>query len=241
MNSYRQKLPKISIIIPVYNEQDNVPVLLNYLTDKTSGTNSEIIVVDGNSSDNTVERVQALKIRCLISKKKGRAAQMKYGAENSNGEILYFVHADSIPPESFITDIYQSLDMGFDAGCYRFQFNSDRPLLKINSYFTRFDRLMCRGGDQTLFVKRDLFEKLGGYKEHFVIMEDFDLIQQLRKSYSFRIMPKNVLVSARKYENNPYLKVNFVNFVIFMMYFFGASQDTMVHAYKQLIQKTRFG
>lgn len=166
---------------------------------------------------------------------------MNLGAEQTDGEILYFVHADSIPPISFVDDIYQCFTNGFDAGCYRFRFNSNHPLLKINSYCTRFDRLMCRGGDQTLFVKRSVFNVLGGYKDHYLIMEDFDLIQQLRKNYAFRIMPKDVIVSARKYDNNPYLKVNFINLVIIMMYFFGASQNTMVHAYKELIHKTRFG
>ncbi len=232
---------KVSIIIPVYNEEKTIKKLLSHLQECISGYNAEIVVVDGNSSDKTAEVVESSGIRLLISEKKGRAAQMNLGVEQTVGEILYFVHADSIPPESFIDDIYQSIKIGFDAGCYRFRFNSNHPLLKINSYFTRFDRLMYRGGDQTLFVKRSVFEKLGGYKEHYVIMEDFDLIQQLRNNYSFRIVPKDVIVSARKYDNNPYLKVNFVNLVIFMMYFFGASQETMVHAYKELIHKTRFG
>lgn len=232
---------KISIIIPVYNEEKTIEKLLSHLQECISGYESEIVVVDGKSLDKTAEVVQSCGVRLLISEKKGRAAQMNLGAEQTDGEILYFVHADSIPPISFVDDIYQCFTNGFDAGCYRFRFNSNHPLLKINSYCTRFDRLMCRGGDQTLFVKRSVFNVLGGYKDHYLIMEDFDLIQQLRKNYAFRIMPKDVIVSARKYDNNPYLKVNFINLVIIMMYFFGASQNTMVHAYKELIHKTRFG
>ncbi len=232
---------KISIIIPVYNEEKTIEKLLSHLQECISGYESEIVVVDGKSLDKTAEVVQSCGVRLLISEKKGRAAQMNLGAEQTDGEILYFVHADSIPPISFVDDIYQCFTNGFDAGCYRFRFNSNHPLLKINSYCTRFDRLMCRGGDQTLFVKRSVFNELGGYKDHYLIMEDFDLIQQLRKNYAFRIMPKDVIVSARKYDNNPYLKVNFINLVIIMMYFFGASQNTMVHAYKELIHKTRFG
>jgi len=232
---------KVSIIIPVYNEEETIEKLLLHLQNCVIGHDSEIIVVDGASTDKTMEVVKCCGVRFIACNKKGRAAQMNFGVEHTDGEILYFVHADSIPPTSFIDDIYQSVENGFDAGCYRFRFDSGHPLLKANSYFTRFDRLMCRGGDQTLFVKRSVFEELGGYKEHYLIMEDFDLIQQLRKNYAFKIIPKDVIVSARKYENNSYLKVNFVNLVIFLMYFTGVSQETMVHAYKELIHKTRFG
>ena len=99
---------------------------------------------------------------------------------------------------------------------------------------------MCRGGDQTLFVTRDLFEKLGGFRNDFVIMEDYDLIQKIQRETSFKIIPKDVIVSPRKYDNNQYLRVNFANFVVFMMYFFGARQQTMISAYKNLIYHPKF-
>ncbi len=231
----------LSIIIPVYNEEENIPKLISHLISVVSGTDSEIIVVDGGSTDKTIERVQSYEISCIRCEVKGRAAQMNLGARHASGDIYYFVHADALPPVSFVKHINQSISDGYDAGCYRFRFDSDHPLLKINSYFTRYDRLMCRGGDQTLFIKKSVFEELGGFKEDHLIMEDFEIIDRLRKRYRFRIMPDDVIVSARKYEENHYLKVNFINLVIFTMYAFGASQSTMVHAYKQLIHETRFG
>lgn len=231
---------KISIIIPTYNEADYIQELLNYLHEHANSSVAEILVVDGQSIDHTPQKVQDAGIKCIISPQKGRAAQMNLGARQAIGDILYFVHADSYPPKSYANDVVQSIENGAESGCYRFSFDSDKWLLKVNSWFTRFDRLMCRGGDQTLFIKRDLFEELNGFK-NYAIMEDFDIIKRLRERGTFHIIPKSAVVSARKYEENSYLKVNFINLIIFLMFYFGASENTMVHAYKSLISGTKFG
>ena len=233
--------PLLSIIIPTFNEEDTIAEQVQYLTECSRSFPTEIIVVDGCSTDHTVEKVRALDVTCLESNGKGRAVQMNLGADHSSGSILYFVHADSRPPDTFQADIRHAVESGEQAGCYRFRFDTDHPLLKINAYCTRFDRLMCRGGDQTLFITRDLFYDLDGFRDDHKIMEDFEIISRLRKRGAFKILPKNTIVSARKYEENSYLKVNLVNFVVFMMFFFGASQETMIHAYKQLIADTKFG
>lgn len=231
---------KVSVIIPTYNEEESIGKLLSYLQKHGDDRLLECIVVDGGSEDRTIDIVQDSQARCLTCTQKGRAAQMNMGYEHSSGNLLYFVHADSFPPKTYLDDLSVALKNGYQAGCYRFRFDSDRFLLKVNSYFTRFDRIMCRGGDQTLFITRSLFEKLGGFRNDFMIMEDYDLIQKIQKETSFKIIPKNVVVSPRKYDKNQYLKVNFANLVIFMMYFFGARQQTMVSAYKNLIYHPKF-
>lgn len=229
----------LSIIVPTYNEENSILDLLVHLSDAI-GPSDELLVVDGGSSDKTISIVEENGFTCLKSPKKGRAAQMNFGAEKSTGEVLYFVHADTFPPATFRDDIKEALTQGYESGCYRYRFDKNHPLLKINAYCTRFDRLMCRGGDQTLFIKRDLFDELGGFREDFMIMEDYDLIQKIQSRAGFRIIPKNATVSARKYDNNGYFRVNFANLVIFMMYFAGLSQETMVHAYKNLIIHPKF-
>ncbi len=231
---------EVSVIIPTYNEEKSIGKLLNYLKKYGDERLLECIVVDGGSEDRTVEIVQKNETTCLICEQKGRAAQMNMGYRHSSGDLLYFVHADSFPPKTYLNDLERALKNGYKAGCYRFRFDSDRFLLKVNSYFTRFDRIMCRGGDQTLFITRSLFEKHGGFRNDFMIMEDYDMIQKIQEETAFKIIPKDVVVSPRKYDNNQYLKVNFANFVIFMMYFFGASQQTMVSAYKNLIYHPKF-
>lgn len=231
---------KISIIVPTHNESDVITELLNYLSDHANESVEEILVIDGLSTDDTVQKVRKAGYQCLISPQKGRAAQMNLGAKLTSGDILYFVHADSIPPKTYVSDIFKALQNGKESGCYRFKFNSNHPLLKINGWFTRFDRLMCRGGDQTLFIKRDIFEELNGFKD-YAIMEDFDMIQRLRERDTFQIIQKDVVISARKYDENNYLKVNFINFVIFTMFYLGTSQNTMLHVYQKLIKGTKFG
>lgn len=231
---------KVSVIIPTYNEEKSIGKLLTYLKKHGDERLLECIVVDGGSEDRTIEIAKKHQGNCLICKQKGRAAQMNMGYKHSSGNLLYFVHADSFPPKTYLNDLFTAIKSGHEAGCYRFRFDSERFLLKINSYFTRFERIMCRGGDQTLFITRSLFKKIGGFRNDFLIMEDYDLIQKIKRETSFKIIPKNVVVSPRKYDKNQYLKVNFANFVIFMMYFFGARQQTMVSAYKNLIYHSKF-
>jgi rSAM/selenodomain-associated transferase 2 len=231
---------KISIIIPTYNEANSIVKLLKHLEKHGGERIADILVSDGGSSDDTVALVRDNGFTCIESEQKGRAAQMMAGYRHSAGDLLYFVHADSFPPESYADDILKAVEEGFPSGCYRFRFDSDKLLLKINSYFTRFNRIMCRGGDQTLFVTRELFEELEGFREDYIIMEDYDLIEKLQKAAPFKIIPKDVIVSARKYENNFYLQVNLANLVVFMMYFTGAGQQTMVNTYKRLIQHPKF-
>lgn len=231
----------ISIIIPTYNEDAQILDLLRFLKkQEPSDSDMEIVVVDGQSTDGTVAKVRDAGFKCLESPIKGRAAQMNYGAEHTSGKLLYFVHADTLPPASYAGDIKQAVQNGYESGCYRFSFQAESLMLKINSWFTRFDVLMCRGGDQSLFIRRSVFDEINGFK-NYDIMEDFEIIRRLRKRGTFTIIPKSVQVSARKYQDNHYLKVNLVNLAVFTMFLFGASQQTMVHAYTSLIESTKFG
>lgn len=230
----------ISIVIPTYNEEENIGQLVKHLRTYDQNLVAEIIVVDGGSQDNTLKAAQQAGALALVSPCKGRAAQMNYGVTKTTGDVLYFVHADSIPPASYVKDIQEALAAGYPLGCYRFRFKSNKLLLRVNSYCTRFDRIMCRGGDQTLFVRRSVFEELQGYKPDFVIMEEYDFIRRARKNYPFKIIPKDVLVSARKYDNNGYFKVNLANLTVFMMFFAGCSQQQMLNTYKNMINHPKF-
>lgn len=231
---------QVSIIIPTYNEAENITRLVLHLTENSLNQVAEVIVVDGGSTDNTLTAASAAGAVALLSPKKGRAAQMNLGVKHATGNLLYFVHADSWPPATYVVDIQQALAEGYSLGSYRFKFRSEKLMLRLNSYCTRFDRIMCRGGDQTLFVERAVFEKLGGYKNDYVIMEEYDFIIRARKEHAFKIIPKDVLVSARKYDHNGYLRVNVANLTVFLMYFAGCSQSQMLQTYKKMIHHPKF-
>lgn len=226
----------ISIIIPTLNEADNIGPLLYHLNKSPDRNALEIIVADGHSVDGTVEKCQEFASARVISTARGRAVQMNEAAMIASGEVLYFVHADTLPPLTFYSDIRTALEEGYDLGCYRFRFDSPRTLLKINNFFTRFDRMWVRGGDQSLFMTRDSFVALGGYRKEFVIMEEYDLIRRARESgLKFKVIPGEILVSARKYQGNSYLRVQLANLVAFNMFRFGFDPQRILSTYRRMI------
>ncbi len=227
---------QISVIIPTLNEDKNIEYLVPFIKKYGGNTVAQIIVVDGGSEDGTVEIAKRAGAIAISSPIRSRAAQMNLGVRNATGEILYFIHADVKLLPSFASDMKNSIEAGFHSGCYRYVFDSAKTMLKINSYFTRFNGIMCRGGDQTLFVLKSTFDTLGGFNEKFSIMEDYEFIIRLRKGFRFRIIPKNVIVSARKYETNTWLQVQAANLTIFIMFFFKQSPDRMKALYKKMLR-----
>ena len=163
----------ISVIIPTLNEGDRIEGLLQFLSTNSNPDNiKEIIVVDGGSTDQTVNQILKFDKVRLIKSKKGRAFQLNTGAELATGSVLYFIHADCIPPRSFDQLILDRISLGHDAGCFRLKFDSPHWWLRLAGWFTRFNWRICRGGDQSLFITRDLFEAIGGYDERYLIYED---------------------------------------------------------------------
>ena len=166
----------ISIIIPVLNEATTIRNLLDHLTQNLSGENStEIIFVDGGSSDGTKEIIKNftknisrpvgfLKLDRsffiqVISSEKGRARQMNTGARHASGEILYFLHADSFPPKNFDEYILSEIKKENPAGCFRMKFDSNHWWLQLAGWLTQFRWRACRGGDQSQFITKSLFDE----------------------------------------------------------------------------------
>lgn len=225
----------ISIIIPTYNEVENIVRLVQFLKDNSNGLVNEIIVSDGGSNDDTLNLAQSAGAKAILSPQKGRANQMNYGALQSTGSLLYFVHADSFPPVSFAQDLVDCLTNKFNCGRYRTKFDRSNLLLSLNAFFTRFDWFVCYGGDQTFFITKSLFEDIGGFKPDMMIMEDYDIVVRAKERGRYKIIPKAVLISARKYKYNSWLKVQLANYKIMQMFHKGASQIEMATTYKKLL------
>jgi len=226
---------EISVIIPTFNEEGNIHQLVSFIIKNKTGLIKEVIVVDGRSEDQTVSMAQQSGAKTIISPIRSRAIQMNLGAKHATGDIFYFVHADVKLIDSFATDIYKAVQSGYPSGCYCYRFDSKSWLLKTNAYCTRFTGIMYRGGDQTLFIERKSFEILKGFDETFVIMEDYDLIQRIRKKYRFKIIPKRITVSSRKYKSNSWLRIQIANLTIFTMYFLKQPSKKMASLYKRML------
>ncbi|NAS31390.1 glycosyltransferase [Flavobacteriaceae bacterium R38] len=229
--------PKISIIIPILNEGKTINRFLTYLLHNSSINNiSDIIVVDGGSIDNSKEKVSGgFPDVVLLNSEKGRAKQMNVGAQHAKGDILYFIHADSYPPKDFDKQIIETYQKGKPAGCFRMKFDHKHPVLLFSQWFTRFNHKSCRGGDQSLFVEKDLFERLNGYNEEYIICEDYDLIVRIYKNSSFKVIPNYIVTSARRYLKNGVWKLQYHFTVVHLKSFLGASPDQLYNYYKRKI------
>jgi len=226
---------KVSIIIPTLNEEENIERLLLHLKSIKNIDAHEIIVADGKSEDSTVAVAESFGAKVCKVDIQNRGVQMNCGVELSTGDVFYFVHADTLPPKSCIQNVISQVEKGSEIGCFRFRFNSKHPLLRVNSFFTRFDKMWCRGGDQSLFVTREFFESMNGYDESYVIMEDFDFIRRAKKQTHFAIIPKEVLVSARKYDDNGYFRVQIANLVAVRKFNKGESTKEILDTYKKML------
>ena len=209
----------LDIIIPTLNEGENLKVLLPFLTQNLN-SKTRVIVVDGSKSmDNAMELCREYDVTYIESDICQRSVQMNLGVNDSKADVILFVHADVKPPSDFYRLIKSEINRGRAAGMFAYRFDSRSLLLQINAYFTRFDGLFTGGGDQCLFVERKVFNDLGKFDNDYVIMEDFDFWRRIKNSnISYTIIKERATVSARKYDNNSYLRVNLLNLISFLRF-----------------------
>lgn len=225
----------ISIIIPVLNEEKYIAKLLHYVQKNSSTKNIfEILVVDGGSTDNTLNLASDFGATVLQSKQ-GRAKQMNIGARYAKGKILYFLHADTFPPKNFDKHILNAATRGTEAGCFRMQFDSSNTFLSFFSWFSRINHKICRGGDQSLFVTQRLFHKTKGFNENYVIYEDSEFIGRLYKMTNFKVLRQKVITSARKYKEQGTVKLQFHFGVIHLKNLMGAGPESLYEYYRRKI------
>ena len=227
----------ISIIIPVLNEVKTIEELLFHLVDCADLKNiNEIIVVDGGSTDGTKNIIQSLDLKIkLLNSEKGRAKQMNTGSSIATGDILYFLHADSFHPLNYDTHIINEVKKGNNAGCFRLQFDSNHWWLKIASWLTQFSWRACRGGDQSQFITKALFEDIGGFDETYTIYEDNILINELYKRNEFVVINKKIKTSARLYKKHGVWKIQYHFLAIYLKRWNGATAVELYEYYKKHI------
>jgi rSAM/selenodomain-associated transferase 2 len=226
----------LSIIIPVFNEEATIIDLLNHLHETISRTDqTEIIIVDGKSTDATLEKVRTytttsqLNLR-LENSNKGRAVQLHHGASVAKGEIYYFLHADSYPPKNFDQYITDDTKKGHLAGCFKMKFRSKHPWLLLMGWFTQFSWKISRGGDQSQYITKKLYHQIGGYNTQYPFYEDYDLIARLYKKGHYHVIQKWLTTSARRYHEKGVFKLQWFYLVIYWKKYRGASMRE-IHTY----------
>jgi len=235
----------LSIIIPVLNEAENIVSVLSHLTEKASSdTVAEIIIVDGGSTDKTVELIhdfaQESSFNILpVSSGKGRAKQMNAGSRKATGDILYFLHADSYPPVNFDILILNEVAKGNPAGCFKMKFDSDHWWLRLASYLTKFSWRCSRGGDQSQFITRELFDEIGGFDESYIIYEDNILINELYERKKFVVIQEWIGSSARMYDEKGVWFVQYHFWAIYVKKWFGADAEELLAYYNKHIKQSR--
>lgn len=222
----------VSIIIPVLNEEKNIEKSLIQFNGLKG--DKEIIVVDGGSSDSTKQIAE--RFAKVVLSERGRANQMNKGAAKARGDILWFVHLDSIINEDSIEKIQLAIDEKYVGGGFLLKFyDYDTLFMKYISTTSnlRAKYLGLYFGDQGIFVRRDVFESVGGYPRQ-EIMEDWEFSLLMKKMGKLKLINTTIGTSARRFKNGGQLKTHLLMHKIKLMYLLGTPTDKLAKIYKDV-------
>ena len=220
----------ISIIIPAFNEADNIVATLQPLQPLRQ-QGHEIVIADGGSDDATIELARPLADH-LINTPKGRARQMNAGAHQSSGEVLLFLHADTLLPGNAVALIQQSLQSK-QWGRFDVRLTGQQPLLRAVELLMNW-RSQLSGiatGDQAIFIKHELFEHIGGYAD-IPLMEDIAISKVLNQHGRPACIKTRLTTSSRRWEQNGIIKTILLMWRLRLAYFFGAKPEQLARLYR---------
>ena len=222
---------KISLIVPIYNESKTIVSMLEQL-EKLPG-DWEILFADGGSSDDTLAQIDN-RYR-ILNAPKGRANQMNYAAKQAASEVLWFVHCDSILPADAHTQIENAVKSGAKWGCFHIGFDYDGPFMGCNTYLSnRRARKGIAFGDQGIWIRRELFEEVGGFPD-LPIMEDYEFSLGLqRKNIPICQLPGQIITSGRRYERKFPLLTMWQMFYLRCLYRRGVDIQEIARRYRDI-------
>ncbi len=220
---------RISVIIPTLNEADEIGSVLTAV--RSLGDNVEIIVVDGGSFDTTVTIARESGVE-VISTLPSRGGQMHAAAMRASGGILWFLHADSIPPLDSLAHINKCLiDPEVVGGNFSLRFDgTGRPAKFMTRFYPLLRKIGLMYGDSGIFVRRAAYNLVGGFKP-LPLFEDVDLIRRLRKEGALVSLDAEIVTSSRRFDGRPFLPV-FIRWVLFQcLYWIGVSPHWLAKTY----------
>ena len=233
--------PNFSIIVPVHHEAERINDLIGHLRQLDPEKSSEIIVVDGASEKDTLQAIHDDRIT-KISFEKGRARQMNAGAFAAKGDILIFLHADTELPLSAMKRMNEFINRNeYVGGAFDLGIKSEKLIYRaiafLGSLRSHLNRIPY--GDQAIFIRRDYFNEIGGYKD-IPLMEDVELMRRMKRSgKKIFIFHDRVMTSPRRWEEEGLVYCILRNWTLQILYFLGVSPHKLVKFYKSDYLKTR--
>jgi rSAM/selenodomain-associated transferase 2 len=219
-----------SVIIPTLNEEEYIGKQIKHIRQLHKST--EIIVVDGGSTDRTMEIAKLYDAK-VINSKKGRGTQQQAGGKISVNKILIFLHADTWLP----IDAFHQIENSFKEqtrliATFRISFFPSNLILQLVSFFSRFDTLITRYGDQCIVIRREFFEQIGGFPD-WPLFEDIFLLEKARKFTQIYSIPSRVKTSSRRFQQNGVFKQLIWNAWLMILYKLGRSPSRLAEMYKR--------
>ena len=221
---------KITMVIPIYNESRTIGKMLSQL-DALPG-DWDIRFADGGSSDDTLAQIGEK--YPVIPCPKGRANQMNCAAKNAE-DVIWFVHCDSQLPSVAHAQISRAIEGGAKWGCFHIGFDYDGPFMGCNTYFS--NRRAKRGiafGDQGIWVRREIFEKMGGFPA-LPIMEDYEFSLRMEKAgIPITQLPGRIITSGRRYRGKLPLITMWQMFWLRCLYRRGTDINEIARRYRDI-------
>jgi rSAM/selenodomain-associated transferase 2 len=227
-------MPKFSFIVPVWNEEMIISRTIEHIRSLDSSDRVEIIVVDGDPAGITIKVASHTGVETAISEK-GRGKQMNLGASLAAGEILIFLHADTLLPPDALEFIQTAMeDSSCIAGAFDLAVDSERPAFRLiekaASIRSRLTRIPY--GDQAIFMRKKHFQDLGGFR-NIPIMEDVEIMQRIKKRKGkICILRKAVRTSPRRWEKEGIVYTTVRNWILLSLYLCGVKPESLVRFYR---------
>ena len=226
---------KISVIIPTLNEEEQLPPTIRHIRETANLWDTEIIVVDAESSDRTLTIAESMADRVEIAKIKGRGAQLHQGAAASTGELLLFLHADTILPQNWQEALQRAWIAPIKPPATAFRLGFDDPSLffRFLALIDHWKTLATRVpyGDQAIAIAREVYFEIGGFPPVPLFEEQY-LFKRLKPFGIVRILPEKVLTSARRYKKNGPLFNACQNLILAGLFSLGVSPKFLARIYK---------
>lgn len=222
----------IAIIVPVYNEHQGMPSLLEHLS-LLKAQGFEIILVDASDGKRVSTEVESLGFQWVHSSR-GRALQMNMGAQQTSADVLVFLHADTrLPNEAFETLQNFAQQQHYHWGRFNVRIDGLSKGLPLVAYLMnlRSKWTAIATGDQAIFIKRSLFQQMDGFKS-IPLMEDVDLCKRLKKSFKPLCLTLKVTTSGRRWDERGFLATVCLMWQIRFRYWLGATPEMLAHRYR---------